>query len=102
MIARAESNGDLRFQQHLHPFVDVDQLRNDPLRVKHVQEISADANQVVPIGDAQNPLKPWFAEMKIGREEELHLGIWSRRNPGTAKKQRKEPRKGLDKIQFRK
>jgi hypothetical protein len=46
--------------------------------MKHVQQISGDANQVVPIGDAQNPFKPWFAEMKIGREEELHLGIWSR------------------------
>ena len=78
MIARTEGNGDLRLQQHLHPFVNVDQLGNHPLWMKHVQEISGDANKVVPVGDAQNPLKPWFAEMKIGREEELHLGIWSR------------------------
>jgi hypothetical protein len=63
--------------------------------MKHVQEISSDANQIVPIGDTQNPLKPWFAEMKISREEELHLGIWSRRNPGTTKKQRKEVKKRL-------
>jgi hypothetical protein len=43
----------------------------------------------------ENPFKPWFVEMKVGREEEFHDAIWSRGNAGTGKKQRKEVRKSL-------
>ena len=75
VIAGAESDRDAQLQQYLHPFVNVDQLRNDTLRVEHVQEISSQADQVVAIGDAESPVKPRFVEMKIGREKEFHLGI---------------------------
>lgn len=75
VISRAESYRDLQLHQCLHPFVDVDQLWNDAFGVKHVQKISRNADQVVAIGHPQNPVKPRFVEMKIGREEEFHLGF---------------------------
>ena len=78
MIARADGDRNLEFGQHLHPFVNVDQLWNGALRVRHIQKIPGNADQVVAIGDAQKPFKPWSVEMKIGRKEEFHLWVWSR------------------------
>src|ERR1700731_1980824 len=95
VVARAQSHWNLKLHQHLHPFIRVDQLWNDTIRVKHVQQIASDADHIVAIGDRQNPFKPWFVEMKVCREEEFHDAAWSRRNAGTGKKQRKEAKEGL-------
>jgi hypothetical protein len=95
VIARTESHRDLRLSEHLHPFINIDQLWNDTLWVKHVEQIAGNADQIVAIGDAQKPFKPWFVEMKVGREEEFHVAVSSRRNLGTTKKQTKEVRKNL-------
>jgi len=51
MIARAKGNWNLHLHQHLHPFIDIDQLWNDAFRMKHIQQVSGDADQVVAIGD---------------------------------------------------
>jgi hypothetical protein len=95
VIARAQSHRDLRLGQHLHPFINIDQLWDDSIRVEHVEQIARNADQIVPIGNAQKPFKPGFVEMKVGREEEFHDAVSSRPNPGTTKKQRKEVRKNF-------
>ena len=43
MIARTKGNWNLHLHQHLHPFIDIDQLWNDAFRMKHIQQISGDA-----------------------------------------------------------
>jgi hypothetical protein len=69
------AQGDRNFQlcHHLHPFVDVDQLWHDTVRMKHIEKISGDADHIIVAGDTKKPFEPWFAKVKVSREQKFHV-----------------------------